>query len=885
MESVRCNICSGEAKFLFKSFVLNKYEVDYYKCPICEFIQTESPYWLDEAYKNAITDLDIGLVSRNVIYSNAVEIIILKYFKSGEKFLDYAGGYGLFVRLMRDKGFNFYREDKYCENIFTKNYDLVDLIGDNKFEIVTAFEVFEHLVNPLEEIKNIFKYSDSLIFSTELQPHLEIKDIKDWWYFVPETGQHISFYSLNTLKYIALKFNSYFYSNGSNLHLFTNKKFVNNPLLNEQFSDDNKKIEITNLIQSDYDFAKNVIRRTDEINKEIHGDINDLSKLNDKMENQSEILVRKLSLSYAELDRIKSQYERIKSKLETTNSELDSAKSELATAKSQFETTNSELDSIKSELATAKSQLETVNSEHDSTKSELAKAKSQFETTNSELDSTKSELATAKSQLETVNSEHDSTKSELATTKSQFEATNSELDSTKSELTKAKSQFETTNSELDSIKSELATAKSQLETVNSEHDSTKSELAKAKSQFEATNSELNSTRYRLETVISELGVISNSYGWRLILFLYKLVNLFFPTGSLRRRIAVIIWNFGLLLMQIILKVYRKLSIGFRHFIKFLARLGKPKKGRRINTRSKKIVYIGHSYHNKTKSTLFLLDYLRQFYDVEVILDESWNGGSYPDLSFIDNSYLGVIFFQNLPTVNQFEKIKNDNLIFFPMYDSSGGLTQSWWNRYCKLKIVNFSKTLHTKLLEWGFESMYIQYFPKPGEFTPGNANEVFFWQRTNNININTIIKLFDQDEVKIHIHKAIDPNYQFCMPSIEDEKKYNIRYSDWFETREDLWNVIKQKGIYIAPREHEGIGMSFLEAMALGKVIIAVDNPTMNEYIIHGLTGYLFNLAQPQNIDLSALLEVQENTYKYISEGYDNWEKQKHTIIEFILKS
>jgi len=114
----------------------------------------------------------------------------------------------------------------------------------------------------------------------------------------------------------------------------------------------------------DYDFAKNIIRRTDEIKKEIHGDINDLSEINDKIDNQSEILVRKLSLSYAELERIKSRLKKIKSQLETTNSELNSTKSELTTAKSQLETTNSELDSTRYRLETAITELGVISNSY-----------------------------------------------------------------------------------------------------------------------------------------------------------------------------------------------------------------------------------------------------------------------------------------------------------------------------------------------------------------------------------------------------------------------------------------------------------------------------------------------------------------------------------------
>lgn len=306
----------------------------------------------------------------------------------------------------------------------------------------------------------------------------------------------------------------------------------------------------------------------------------------------------------------------------------------------------------------------------------------------------------------------------------------------------------------------------------------------------------------------------------------------------------------------------------------------------MNLKSIKIVYIGHSYHNKTKSSAFLIDYLKQFYDVEVLWDESWLGGPFPDVSFIDESYLGVIFFQNLPNRKILENIKNDNLIFFPMYDAVvGGLNDNFRDNLQGLKIINFSKTLHEKLKKWGFDSIYVQYFPDSQKFIPGKGDEVFFWQRITKISINTITKLFgENDDWKIHIHKVVDPYHQFVQPSEEDGINFRITYSDWFETREELWDLIKQKGIYIAPREFEGIGLSFLEAMAMGKAVIAVNNPTMNEYIDHGKTGYRFDLSNPEKIDLSNLEQVQKNSFDFMHEGRKKWEKDKHRIIDFIKK-
>lgn len=214
---------------LFSAKVLKKYDVKNYQCPKCDFIQTENPYWLKEAYSSAITKLDIGLIERNNSLVTIVDWIIKIYFDYNAKFLDYAGGYGMFVRLMRDRGFDYYRQDIYCQNMFANKFDVTDLPNNPKFELVTAFEVFEHLENPVEEIEKIFQYADTVLFSTELIPDEKIKSSDDWWYFSPETGQHIAFYTPESLRLLAEKFHCKFYSNNRNLHLFTRQDIAENP--------------------------------------------------------------------------------------------------------------------------------------------------------------------------------------------------------------------------------------------------------------------------------------------------------------------------------------------------------------------------------------------------------------------------------------------------------------------------------------------------------------------------------------------------------------------------------------------------------------------------------------------------------------------------------
>jgi len=219
---MKCKICNQENKSIFSGIILNKYNIKYYHCSHCKFMQTEEPYWLDEAYKESINASDTGYMQRNLNLSKKLTILLSLVFNKNDSFLDYAGGYGVFARLMRDIGFNYYWDDKFTTNLFARGFEVVN---GGQYEAVTTFESFEHFVNPLEEIEGLLTMSKSIIFSTELLPN-SIPRPQDWWYYGLDHGQHISFYSLKTFEFIAKKYNLN-YTNLGGLHLLSKKKFSN----------------------------------------------------------------------------------------------------------------------------------------------------------------------------------------------------------------------------------------------------------------------------------------------------------------------------------------------------------------------------------------------------------------------------------------------------------------------------------------------------------------------------------------------------------------------------------------------------------------------------------------------------------------------------------
>jgi hypothetical protein len=183
-------------------------------------VQTEEPYWLEEAYADPINATDIGIVSRNAGLARICQGVILAFFDPNGAFLDHAGGYGLFTRAMRDAGFDFRQVDAFCPNLFARGFEA--LAGSGTYEMVTAFELLEHVADPRRELEKLGALSRNLLLSTVLLPR-EAPPPDAWWYYGVDHGQHVSFYTRRALTTLAEHLGRRLYSEGS-LHLMTRRR-------------------------------------------------------------------------------------------------------------------------------------------------------------------------------------------------------------------------------------------------------------------------------------------------------------------------------------------------------------------------------------------------------------------------------------------------------------------------------------------------------------------------------------------------------------------------------------------------------------------------------------------------------------------------------------
>jgi hypothetical protein len=208
---------------IFCASVLKKHVAEYEVCEHCGFLRASEPNWLEEAYSSPVAAADTGLVERNMLLAKKVASVL--YWVMGERgkglYLDAAGGHGIFTRLMRDMGFNFYWEDKYCANTIAPGFDYKKELGF--CNAVTAIEVFEHLRDPAAFVQETFANTgaEALIFTTELYEGSPPRP-GEWWYYAFETGQHIGFFQRRTLEILAARVGLKFAS-ANGLHVLSKK--------------------------------------------------------------------------------------------------------------------------------------------------------------------------------------------------------------------------------------------------------------------------------------------------------------------------------------------------------------------------------------------------------------------------------------------------------------------------------------------------------------------------------------------------------------------------------------------------------------------------------------------------------------------------------------
>ena len=299
----------------------------------------------------------------------------------------------------------------------------------------------------------------------------------------------------------------------------------------------------------------------------------------------------------------------------------------------------------------------------------------------------------------------------------------------------------------------------------------------------------------------------------------------------------------------------------------------------------KTVFVALDFHLKnTKSSQFFIDILQENISNLFIVSVS---NAWYDIPRIKPDT--IIIWQHIFTPQEIDCWNAKNVIIIPMYDACPH-TEEFWNKYKKYKIFCFSKTLYTFLKDRDFNTYHSQYYIKPEIEIIEDSQKCnfFYWERSKKIHWNLVKKLLGDTTIdKFHYHdstKIREKNLE--RPTDSDVEKYNIEFSDWFSTNDEYKKILEKTSVYIAPRESEGIGLSFIEALAKGCCVIAYNAPTMNEYVVHGENGFLFDENTIATLDFSEeeISKLRKNSLQKVQKGWEAWEKSKPDIVNFIQK-
>lgn len=294
----------------------------------------------------------------------------------------------------------------------------------------------------------------------------------------------------------------------------------------------------------------------------------------------------------------------------------------------------------------------------------------------------------------------------------------------------------------------------------------------------------------------------------------------------------------------------------------------------------KVAFLANSFHlQKTKSTDFLIDLLRDWFGSVTVIPhkEAWAQlpGTRWDL---------LVSFQHMWAPAELDAFGAARTVLVPMYDDCPK-EKHQWDPYLGFRILSFSRTLGDRLQAWGHDVLTVQYWQPVPQISEKSRQGLrgFFWPRTAGLGWSQIRDLLGDsrwDAFHLHITNA---EGAAIVPEPEEIARLNLVQTAWFEDPRDAKQAVAEATVYFAPRRYEGIGQAVLEALALGLCVVAPDAPTMNEYIIHGETGLLYDPDHPELLDFSQAKTLGQQARAAAVVGRERWVASGPQIREFLI--
>jgi SAM-dependent methyltransferase len=188
-------------------------------CGFCfspDMVNWDKQEFQDRIYNDDYVEVDPDYVDARPKANVAQLIRMFGERGASIRHLDYGGGNGQLSRMLNDNGWHSRTYDPFVNSGLR-----IEQLG--KFDLITAFEVFEHVPDVQELLSNLrvlLAPRGVILFTTLLSDgHITPGKRLSWWYASPRNG-HISLFSRMALKRAAQRYDVKFGSFSEGFHMF-----------------------------------------------------------------------------------------------------------------------------------------------------------------------------------------------------------------------------------------------------------------------------------------------------------------------------------------------------------------------------------------------------------------------------------------------------------------------------------------------------------------------------------------------------------------------------------------------------------------------------------------------------------------------------------------
>jgi hypothetical protein len=201
----RCRICNGALAPIWPIVqIRDRFKTRYRRCKKCWSLQLVGLEWIRDAYwGDTSIRHDEGRRLRNrIVFSFLDHVQHMLWRREKINLLDYGSGSEKILENFINK---FTKETYKIEN-YDPYVNGLEALPEGKFHAITCIEVLEHLSNVqafYEHIRQKLHRNSILICSTEIHiPFGPSAHGKTWQYLTKSIGQHITFWTRRSLKYM-----------------------------------------------------------------------------------------------------------------------------------------------------------------------------------------------------------------------------------------------------------------------------------------------------------------------------------------------------------------------------------------------------------------------------------------------------------------------------------------------------------------------------------------------------------------------------------------------------------------------------------------------------------------------------------------------------------